>query len=549
MLKIAKKHSLLFYYKKSLRAINEKYNTRTKANRLYYFLDTKLHLTNKYKKFNTYVDTIYHEWELDGKYDSKSTLFTYLFRTYIGPFWLLVIIFSSTILTLIYQNVVHYYEVRELILTSTLSQVELSREISRLNFNNSIFTLGLYFIFFMSACFSVRTMTHWIFKSADLVNDNLKFTCETFDRSSKIKCVFSRLNFMIGAIIDNKKLIDEYQQSLLRKNTILDDKERKYRDVIDTSPDAILVMDKDLNFVESNKTADRMLGFNIVGENLLSTNTLISKSFGICMLKEAMSQKNREFDCVLYRKNTLPIDVHVRLKNLTHSSDTMTLAILSDITEKKASLKMIESSLEQKELLLKEIHHRVKNNMQIVSSMIGMQAINSNNSEVQSILQSSQNRIMAMMLIHEKLYKTSDITMIDFKSYIEDLVRGIYSSNSAQNRMISYTISSDDIRLDTDTSSYCGLIVNELVINAFKYAFIGLDRGHLSISLRMLINEEILLTISDNGKGFKDDYDRDFNLTLGLRLVKKLTIYQLKGSLKHTTSKEGTAFYIKFPAK
>ncbi len=242
-----------------------------KKNRLYRnslsLVKKKLRTNIYYKKLQAYTNLLTNEWSLDGQYNIKSTLFTYLFRTYIGPFWLLVIIFSIAIFSLIINNIIHYYEVRELMLTSSaMSQVELTRAVAKLNLDNSLFAIFVYMIFFISACFSVRTMTKWIYKSADLVSDNLKYTCETFNKDRKVKCVFARLNFMIGAIVDNRNLIDEYERSLLKKNEILDKNKKKYREVIDTSPDAILVMDKEFNFVESNITADKILGFNIVGE-------------------------------------------------------------------------------------------------------------------------------------------------------------------------------------------------------------------------------------------------------------------------------------------
>ena len=214
-----------------------------------------------------------------------------------------------------------------------------------------------------------------------------------------------------------------------------------------------------------------------------------------------------------------------------------------DISEQKRSEELIKKSLREKEILLKEIHHRVNNNLQIISSLLSLQSRNVVNKEDYKLFVESQNRVMAMAMIHEMLYQSEDLNHINFSNYIRDLVSNLFYSYGIKNR-ISPIINVGPVSLNIETAIPCGLIISELVSNSLKYAYPDNAVGKVSISLKSLKNE-LELIVSDDGVGFPEEMD--FNKTessLGLKLVNSL-IKQLDGSIELDRS-QGTKFTIKF---
>jgi PAS domain S-box-containing protein len=201
----------------------------------------------------------------------------------------------------------------------------------------------------------------------------------------------------------------------------------------------------------------------------------------------------------------------------------------------------IVKSLEDKKLLLREIHHRVKNNLQIISSLLNLQADEANNSQVEEFRRLSQDRIRAMALIHEKLYKSHDINQIDLQSYITSLIESLFISYDVSSSL-NLKLKVDDIKLNLDTAIPCGLILNELITNIIKYAFPN-NPGNLEIECTEN-NNEFTLIVWDDGVGLPSDINIDSPRTLGLRIVKSLTD-QIDGTLELDRSK-GTKFIIKF---
>ena len=217
--------------------------------------------------------------------------------------------------------------------------------------------------------------------------------------------------------------------------------------------------------------------------------------------------------------------------------------VFRDISERKKSENDIKTSLKEKETLLMEIHHRVKNNLQIISSLLDLQANYVDEIEAINVLQESQNRVKSMAIIHEMLYQSIDLNSINFTNYIKNLVHDLFISYGANNR-IKYIIKSEPILLNIETAIPCGLIVSELVSNSLKYAFPNHEKGKISVSINSY-REEFELIISDNGIGFPENIDfKNVNTSLGLRLV-NILVQQLEGSVELDKT-EGTKFKIKF---
>ncbi|MBD2097778.1 PAS domain S-box protein [Trichocoleus sp. FACHB-591] len=220
------------------------------------------------------------------------------------------------------------------------------------------------------------------------------------------------------------------------------------------------------------------------------------------------------------------------------------LSIRFDITNRKQIEEDMRTSLREKEVLLKEIHHRVKNNLQIISSLLNLQAQYLNDSAALAIFRESQNRIESMALIHEKLYQSKDMARINASEYIYDLVTNLFYTYEINSEAIALKINIDEIWLGLDTAIPCGLIINELVLNALKHAFPKGHTGEICISFGLRDAHHLMLVVSDTGVGLPRDLDYQNTDSLGLQLVNALT-QQLEGVIEINQS-NGVKFEIVF---
>lgn len=216
----------------------------------------------------------------------------------------------------------------------------------------------------------------------------------------------------------------------------------------------------------------------------------------------------------------------------------------TDITAGKNMQKQIETSLKEKDILLKEIHHRVKNNLQIIISLLNLQTGYIRDEATLKAVKDGQSRVRTMALVHEKFYQSDELSEINFAEYIEKLCHFLYQSYGDKTSRIEIRIEGDQINLDMDTAMPCGLLINEIVSNAYKYAFPGQSTGTISIILSKSENR-ITLTIHDNGIGFPGEFDFEKSESLGMQLIQALT-NQLDGELK-IIRENGTTFQVSFP--
>ncbi len=220
--------------------------------------------------------------------------------------------------------------------------------------------------------------------------------------------------------------------------------------------------------------------------------------------------------------------------------------IFSDVTGRKKAEEKIHESLNEKEVLLKEVHHCVKNNMAIISSLLALQAGYIDDKKYLDMFNESQSRIKSMALVHEKLYQSRDFAHIDVGDYVQSLVDNVKNTFVGDVPVIS-TVTVDPVDLDIDTLVPCGLIINELLTNAIKHAFEGNDRPEINLEMIKVDDNNVSLTITDNGKGLPEGFDIYKSTGLGLKLVRTL-VKQISGTIQARSS-GGTAFMLLFPEK
>ncbi|MGB9869108.1 sensor histidine kinase [Methanothermobacter sp.] len=350
-------------------------------------------------------------------------------------------------------------------------------------------------------------------------------------------------NFVTAIIMD----ISEIKKA----EEALKESEEKYRSLFDLSPDYIILLDLEGGVIlDINSTLSERLG--MASEELLGTSI-----YDLEFIADDVKDKFRsKLGIIKDGGNVEPYEVvledplgrryTVRIYNkLVHlEGRDCALVVLHDISDLKRAQRVLEKSLEEKELLLKEIHHRVKNNLMIISSLLSLQSRKAKDEETLDLFRESENRTRSMALIHERLYRSGDLKNIDMGEYIGTLASEVFRSYSADSR-IRLNIDVDELKVDVETAIPVGLIVNELLTNAVKHAFPD-GEGTVSVSVKRS-NKHVLIEVSDDGVGFPPDLDWESSPSLGLQLVRNLT-EQIDGSAE-MISDEGTTFRITFMEK
>ncbi|MEH2193478.1 MAG: PAS domain-containing protein [Nostoc sp.] len=313
-----------------------------------------------------------------------------------------------------------------------------------------------------------------------------------------------------------------------------------------------LVRTTDGVFVYANPKFEQMFGYEpgeLIGRHVSVVNsedehtTHEAVNQAICATVIQHGEANYEVENV--KKDGTPLWCRATTSIFEHPEyGSVLVAVQQDITEHKQAEEKIKASLKEKEVLLQEIHHRVKNNLGIVSSLLQMQCRRTQDPLVTAILRDSQNRIASIALVHEKLYRSEDLSDIDFAQYIPDLITHLFDSYNVSSSQIQLKIQVDDASLDIKTAIPCGLIINELVSNALKYAFVGNIKGEIEVKFYQELESTLTLIIRDNGIGLPANFDSKKAKTLGITLVQGL-VKQLRGKLE-IASHQGTQFKITF---
>lgn len=323
--------------------------------------------------------------------------------------------------------------------------------------------------------------------------------------------------------------------------------EKKYRELADLLPQTVFETDINAKLTFMNVYGFEMFGYsqkhleeglNIL-ELIIEEERAVSKDKITEVLKGDSS--GDEYTAKRRDGTLFPIIIH---SNPIFNRKIFEgfRGIIIDISDIKDAEEKIIASLKDKEVLLQEIHHRVKNNMQIISSLLSLQANHTDNDEIAEILKESRGRVKSMAMIHEKLYHSQNIGKLNMAEYLDNLVRDIVRSYSKNSTDITMDIDVENINLNIDTAIPMGLMVNELVSNSVKHAF-PKNKGTISVKLKYQ-DDYYLLSVSDDGVGFPETFNIDDSASLGLKLVKSLAI-QLEGDLLIKT-KDETSFVLKF---
>jgi PAS domain S-box-containing protein len=323
------------------------------------------------------------------------------------------------------------------------------------------------------------------------------------------------------------------------------------RMALDAAPTGMLMVDEQGIIVLVNRHVESLFGYaraELVGQPV---ETLIPARFraGHPGFRAAFARDPHTRpmgagrDLFGLRKDGHEVPIEIGLNPLELPEGSFVLSSVVDISFRKEAERQTRAALREKEVLLKEVHHRIKNNLQVVSSLLNLQAAQSTDEQVRAMFEASQNRVRSIALMHELLYQVKDLAHIDFGGYLRALVDGLFRSLAREG--ITWSLTADDTLLSLDHATPCGLLVNELVTNALKHAFPAGHSGEIAIRLART-GELVELEISDDGVGLPADVDVNAGATLGLDLV--FTIAGQLGADVEVRRAPGVGYRFRFPA-
>lgn len=363
----------------------------------------------------------------------------------------------------------------------------------------------------------------------------------------------------------NPELLSDFEKNeiirlLLEKNEELEqiskaslESHSKYKSLFEMSDDALLVIEH-YNFIDCNNAVVKMLGYKTKEKFLNTHPSALSpekqpdgkSSFlkAQDMMNLALKNGSNHFEWIHTRANGENFPVEVWLSKVEFEGRTLINTIWRDLTEKKKAEQLILKNIEEKEILLKEIHHRVKNNLQIIMSLLNLQANTVENNGVKSILLQSKSRVESMCKVHEMLYSSKNYSRIDYHDYLKSLIETLIHNTFSGSKKIDLKINVNRIALNINTSIPLGLLINELVTNSLKYAFLNADSGEISIEITPK-NHHYELIYNDNGSGYSADINFENTSTLGFQLITSLT-EQLNGTIQREFVPQGTSYRLFF---
>ena len=346
--------------------------------------------------------------------------------------------------------------------------------------------------------------------------------------------------------------LEMQNEELVRVQEELEISRTKYFDLFDLAPVGYLSLSETGIIMEANLTAANLLGMErsqLVKKPV--TRFIVREDQDIYYLhskKLFETHKKQVCDLRMTGKDGVPFWVHIDGAHTQGNDDApvcrVTLSVITDLKQIEEKLK---SLLKEKEVLAREVHHRVKNNFAVVSSLLSLQSRDIKDKTVRAMFMKSKDRIKSMGLIHERLYQSQDPIHINFSEYMKTLAADLFKAYEINPDRISIVIEVDDIVMDVDKVLHCGLIINELISNALKYGFPKSrpDKGQIKVSFHKISGNEVELDVMDNGIGLPDDFDIEKSSSLGLQLVTMLAESQLRGKLK-VNGKGGAEFKIRF---
>ncbi len=350
----------------------------------------------------------------------------------------------------------------------------------------------------------------------------------------------------------------ETEEGLLVSSAIRDvtkrkQAEEKFRALVEAAPDAIVIVDMDGVIVLVNTQTEELFGYGrkellgqkieiLVPEQVRGAHPKVRKGYSESPRVRPMGAG---LDLRGRRRDGSEFPVEISLSPIETEEGTLISSAIRDVTDRKAVERKLRESLQEKETLLREIHHRVKNNLAVVSSLFYLESTLAKDDQTVRLLQEAQDRVRSMALVHESLYRSGNLAAVTFGEYANNLLDYLFRTYSLQAQQIRVRAEFDDVVLSVDDAIPCGLILNELITNCLKHAFPVNGSGEILLAMAREETGAYVLTVADSGSGIAPDLDTSGTTSLGLRLVRLLT-GQLGGEFEIGPTHPGTRAQVRF---
>ena len=329
-----------------------------------------------------------------------------------------------------------------------------------------------------------------------------------------------------------------------------------YRHIFEFSPDGLLVVQEDGRIERANGRACALFGYAEGELDGQAIEVLIPERFtphhAGYRLNYFKAPHSRPMGAGLElsgrRKDGSEFPVDIMLSPLGTDAQAAALCAIRDVTDRKRAEQLVLDSLKEKEVLLKEIHHRVKNNLAVISSLFYLQSNYLHDERMKAIMQQSQDRVHSMAMVHESLYSHDNLAEVDFAEYVASLGARLVASYGMDDRQIRLTTQLDPVHLGIDTAVPCGLVLNELITNAMKHGFPQAGRGAVHLWLRHTAPGWLELGVRDDGVGLPPRFDMAAGSSLGMRLIRSL-VKQINGQVTYQPADPGTEVRIALPLR
>ena len=332
--------------------------------------------------------------------------------------------------------------------------------------------------------------------------------------------------------------------------------ESRNRTVLELAPEAVILVNNDGTIIYANQRCFEIFGYSarhltgqtidiLLPEGLHKKHRRMREDYNKHPVAREMGA-NLALSALHHDGHEFPVDIV--LSPIAFEDEKVVMAIVRDISDKVKEKQQIERNLHEKEILLKEVYHRVKNNMQVIASLLRMQSRSARQAETRASLNEASQRISALALVHEKLYQSDNLARTGIHTYIDSLCESFRQSHQGSNKL-QFQLNIAEEEFEPEVIIPIGLIINELLSNCLKHAFRQMqeqETGRIQISFTATDNEHYQLAVCDNGPGLPQDFDLQRNKTLGLKLIRSLS-QQLKAQLSFSSSDQGTCFRLDIP--
>ena len=362
---------------------------------------------------------------------------------------------------------------------------------------------------------------------------------------------FEQIRTLIHELNVHQIELELQNHELIKNQDLIEKEKQRFTQLFDNAPIGFVVVN-DIGLIQRfNKSFSDIVKTDIQLKKTSVFNFFVSEDANAFRARfKAILQSSKDMKLEARLKTDKPSTSYVLINTISQTIQDRNelLLTITDISNQKRNETLLKKAVQEKDVLLHELHHRTKNNMQMVSSLISLKCNSSEYEESKLLLTDISNRIRSISIVHEKLCQSKNLSRLSMGEYMDEIVGLSMNALKSSSKVINVNKNIDETILDVDSAVACGLILNELLTNVAKHAFSEVYTGNVDITFKSDTKKRIEFSVMDDGQGLPDDFDIQQSKSLGFFIIKSLVESQLNGTINVTQS-NGTEITIKFKAK